>query len=194
MSSSELTPVEDMERAELEDEVRDLRDRLDTFETELEKKAQETALRVSMARLAEAITGEEADYSEDPFQHADSVVTAFEDLREELAEFQEFRATYGEEKARDQDEAWFQAVRAATNLENNPTNNIKNTSEVALYIGNLEQATGYSDRHCSNLIETWGEEKEGTRWEAYEAASAGNNHNETKKHIAIDLDVWGDRL
>lgn len=194
MSSSELTPVEEMERDDLENEVRKLRDRVDAIEAELEKKAQESALRVSMARLAEAVTGDEADYSDDAFQHADSVVTAFEGLREELVELQQFRDTYGEEKARDQDEAWFQAVRAATNLENNPANKIKGTSEVALYISNLEQATGYSDRHCSNLIETWGEEKEGTRWVAYEAASAGNNHNETKKHIAIDLDVWGERL
>lgn len=186
-----------MAREELETEVsrlRELEQRVQELERRQPNKAQESSLNFAFATLAQSLVDEEVSNTQNAPDSATMVAEEFEQLRERLAHLEEFESSFGERDARNRDEAWFQAVRAASNLENNPQNNIKNTSEVALYIDNLEQATGYTDRHCSNLIEEWGEEKDGARWVAHREASEANKGNATRKHIAIDLDVWGNRL
>lgn len=124
-------------------------------------------------------------------ESAQIILDEFERLRETVYDLDDFMDSYGVEKPRDQDEAWVQIVNAARNKKGNPSHQIQGSNDVSLFIENLETVTGFSDRHCSGLIEQYGKEKRGMRWIKHEPASAANKHNATKKQLVIDLDVWG---
>lgn len=157
-----------------------------------DNKLTQSEARVAFAELASAITGREVSRANRMVESAQIILDEFETLRERVDAHEEFMDSYGVDKPRDQDEAWVKIVDAARNKKNNPEHVVKGSNEVALFIENIETATGFSDRHCSDLIEQYGKEKKGTRWIAHERATAANNHSATKKQLVIDLDVWGD--
>lgn len=194
--SSAPAPSE-MDRDDLEAEVRANRERIDELEATVER------LGATVSKFLNVVNGTE--YEDNPEASVDIndplLVKAGADAGATVAgavdrvdDVEEFVETYGDQKARDPDEAWVQIVQAAKNLADNPANTVEGTAEVCLYVENLEQATGYSDRHCSNLIEEYGEEKAGARWVPYKPASASSNGSAQRKHLVVDLDVWGDRL
>lgn len=151
-----------------------------------------TEARTAFADLASAITGRDISRTNQMPESAQIILDEFEKLRDTVDDFEEFMESYGVEKPRNQDEAWVKIVNLARNVQDNPNHSIKGSNEVSLFIEDLEKATGYSDRHCSDLIEEYGKEKQGTRWIKHEPASAANNHNATKKQLVLDLGVWGE--
>lgn len=147
---------------------------------------------VAFAELASAITGRDISRGNNMVESAQIVLDEFEKLRDTVDDFEGFMESYGVEKPRNQDEAWVKIVDLARNVQDNPNHCIQGSNEVSLFIEDLEKATGYSDRHCSDLIEEYGKDKQGTRWIKHEPASAANNHNATKKQLVLDLNVWGE--
>lgn len=173
---------------ELQDRVDELEEQVNANSTSVDA----AEARIAMASLASAITGRDISRSNDMVESSKVILEEFQQLRERVGELEEFMDSYGVEKPRDENEAWKKIVDAARNKQHNPTHAIKGTNEVSLYIDNLETATGFSDRHCSTLIEDFADDKRGTRMVGYEPASAANNHSATKKQLVIDLDVWGE--
>lgn len=171
-----------------------LQDRVEELEAQVETHSKnhlpKTQAQVAMAQLAEAITGREIAKTNDMVQSSRVILNEFQQLHERVQTLEEFADSYGDEKARDRTEAWAQIIQAAQNKQDNPSHTIKGTNEIALYVETLETVTGYSDRHCSNLIDEFAD-KHGCRKVDYEPASASNNHNATRKQLVVDLDVWG---
>lgn len=170
-------------------------DRLEELSEQVEKNSQSLDYsegRIAMAQLAEAITDRDVSKTNDMVQSSRVILDEFQKLREQVDDLEEWKESYGVGKARDQDEAWVQIVNAARNKKGNLNHQIKDSTEVSLFIENIETATGYSDRHCSNLIEKYGENKRGCRWRPYQEASAENKNNSRRKQLIIDLDIWGE--
>lgn len=173
-----------------------LQDRVDELEEQVQVNSgslDAAEARIAFANLASAITGRDIPASNDMVQSSKVILNEFEAMRERVNELEEFKDSYGVGKARDEDEAWTMIVDAARNKQDNPNHRIKDTNEVALFVENLETVTGYSDRHCSSLIDDFAEEKRGTRKVDYQPASAANNNSATRKQLVVDLDVWGHR-
>ena len=183
-------------------------ERLTALEEENEKLREELSAKVDingyryiMNSLAEILGDAEVnDYTSDPLDRLGS----FRSLREEVDGLQstveDHQTTldkFGEGKSGGKEEAWYATVKAAQNLAGStPDNTVtgKDTEyDAVMYARNIVQATGYSKRYALDLIEEWGEEKQGTTWFPYKAATSGNKNNATRKRLLIDLDVWGDQ-
>jgi len=176
----------------LADRVDELEARLDKQADITDRKLDATEARVGMAQLASAITDREIDASNDMVESSKLILEEFKTLRATVRELEQFKDEYGVGEARDKDEAWAQILTAARNKQDNPNHVIQGTKEITLFVETLETVTGYSDRHCSNLIDEYASEKRGCRKVEYEPASAANNNNATRKQLVVDLAVWGE--
>jgi hypothetical protein len=155
------------------------------------------AFRFVVARLVEKLTSHDVDdYTAEPHEYLDELSEVTDRINELEKTAEEHQATldqFGHGKANGKGEAWHDVVEAAQNLEGTSENTVSvdGTYDVVLFGQNIQQATGFTERYCLDLIEEFGE-KTGATWKPYEPPSAGQKNNTRRKRLYVDLDVWGD--
>jgi len=186
-------------KAELMECIRGLEARLESVEKE-NKELREKIQEVDKSNISKtegnhvlgSLLGVDVqDYQADIYQHKD----AAEDFNETVDEIENTMKRIdsiveeqGTPSGDTKEHAWQSVVDHAENLSSHKDHALRN-NWVILHTKQIQSATSYSKRRCSQLIEEWGEQKEGTKWRPYER-KAGSVQ---KKALKIDLDVWGSR-
>jgi hypothetical protein len=116
-------------------------------------------------------------------QHIQAIQSEFEALQEVVREQQKVINDLEDPETRTPDEAWLNVIEMARNKVNG-------SRKVKLDCDELQKATGYSSRHCSNKIEDWGQDKHGATWEPYKPPSESRQGSAKKKKLVIDLTEW----
>lgn len=136
---------------------------------------------------------DEQDFNDDIFQHkqaAEDFHERFTDVANTVKQHQSKIEKEGTATGDTKEKAWQEVVDKAENLSSHRDHSLPD-NRVLLYAKEIETATGYSNRRACQLIEEWGQEKEGADWRPYERGSAGTKSNSKKKALKINLDVWG---
>jgi hypothetical protein len=180
MSKTQTQPQE-MSREELVQRVEELERRIDGVE--LENIASADTINIYFAQLAEGIGADVDDYTADAMQHIQAIQGEFEALQEVVREQQKVINDLEDPETRTPDEAWLNVIEMARNK-------VSGSRKVKLDCDELQKATGYSSRHCSNKIEDWGQEKHGATWEPYKPPSESRQGSAKKKKLVIDLTEW----
>lgn len=146
--------------------------------------------------LLSSLTGAEIDATEDPVLHKDFVEdfnSRVCELETAVAKQEDTISNLGEGKSSGPEEAWHNIVQAAQRLAGSRENGLP-SNRVRLYIDNISQATGKSERQASNYIDRFGGEggKKGAQKRDYEPATAQNGNEAKRKSLVVSLDVWGD--
>lgn len=188
----EEQPVE-QQVAELRNVVRDQQRELAVLRDELHDLRYDSVTKQSIAFLADALSGDVDDYSKDPMQYTDhfeQIHDRVESVEKSVSSHETRLENVGTKKSQGKEDAWLATVTAAHNLYGMRDENTGPNQTAYLYIGNLEQATGYSDRRCSQLIDEWAEEKPGTKKRDYRRGETQTRGNSRRKRLAVDLEVW----
>lgn len=204
MSSSEVTPPEEMTRPALEEEVRERRQHQEALEEQLNRQG------AALSRMINQINGydpeeDDTDDGADP-QEPDFIVhasRAAEGLGDTLDRVDDVENSVSNVKSKvksrqdvsKETDNWLAVVEYAHDHADHPNNGLPG-SWVVLYKDDIASATGLSARRGGQLIDEWAEDghnaKDGTRYQPYKPPSAGNGNTAQKKALKIDLDVWDD--
>lgn len=181
--------VDEMARDELEDEVRDLRNRVDRLEDELYEVSDSSVDVATMNHLLERLIPElEVDnYKDDPMQNLATVETFGKKLTQTVDAVEESPENPSGDPMT---ENWRNIVEHTRTLEDDP-NHAMRDGWVALYAQDVANATDCSRRWARTLIEDLGDDHEGAKWRtARENKKEGSE--DRKKALLVNLDVWGE--
>lgn len=186
---------------ETQDRLEKLTERVNELEDDVEKNTGLlTALRRQAKSIKSFVVGEHNDMAEvvdetPQWRRVKNAEDEIEDLRNQLAQQQNTieELTAGTSGA-NQSTAWKTVLEEAKRLKNDPTDTEHDMPDgkVKLFKEDLARATGYSARHCQDLIEEFGDEKFGCKWEPYQPASDATRGQPLKKRLIIDLAAMGE--
>lgn len=194
ISKQELLTLVQEQRAtieRLEDEVEDLRERVDE---NAKKKVGRDGVNLL---LDELLGGGIEDFTADPFEHREQVAAfndRFSDIENTVQRHDSIIEEQGAASGDDKDVHWWNIVDAAQNAQGLSEHTLPN-NWVLLFADDMAKATSVGERRCSQLIEEFAEEKEGVELRPYERIpSSRTTEGATvqRKAIKIDLDVWGE--
>lgn len=183
----------------LEEENTELRAEKQELEEQLSKVDADSVNCQQLNILLQSLTGAELeDMTADPVRHNDYVLdfnSRVADLESSVTKHEDKISNIGEGESSGPEEAWHNIVQAANRLAGNRENGLPD-NRVRLYIDNIAQATGKSERMASNYIDRFGGEGNGSKRGAtkrdYQPASSGNGGEAQKKSLVVDLDVRGE--
>ena len=198
MSSDSEARLSELPREELEERVQQLEERVEALEAG-KADGDKVITRIQFNQfLTRLTTCDIDDFTADPMPHFDAVDDFGDRVQNVLSTVQRHESILEERhtpRGAGPEEHWWNVVQYAYNVREQPTNKLPG-SWVVLYKDDVAAATGVGERRAGQLIDEWGgasegkEGKNGTRFQPYQRADAGNNHNPTRKAIKIDLDVW----
>lgn len=182
----------------LEDENADLRNENQQLKEQLSEVDAHSVNCQQLNILLQSLTGADLDdVTADPVRHND-VVTDFNsrvtEIESTVTAHEDKISNIGQGKSSGPEEAWHNIVQAANRLAGSRENGLPD-NRVCLYIDNIAQATGRSERMASNYIDRFGGDKDAKRGVTkrdYEPAASGNGNEARRKSLVIDLDVWGE--
>jgi len=187
------SPIEEMDRDELEAELADLRDRVEQLEQV------ETVVTKLVNQLNDTDGDDGFVTTLDREQFVPEGVSAVERLagmvqdHDDAIQRHESVISDSRSAACDVSEHWWHVVEAAHNLAGSPGHGLTD-NRVKLYKENIAQATGLSEKRGQQLIDEWTDggdkAKRGTEFCPYKVGSPGNNNERQRKALIIDLDVW----
>ena len=194
--------AEDVSKGELIETIRGQQARIEHLEDELDDLREQvqsvqagSVTRTGFNVLLDTLVGGGIDdFTSDPMTHRELVedfndrITTTENTVKRLA------SDDGGNETNRKENAWKQVVEYAQNVQNQPNHHLPE-NRVGIYKDDIVAATGYSKRRAQQLIEEWGEEKNGTDWRPYKQLTTSRqtaSSNYQRKQLKIDLDVWGD--
>lgn len=175
----------------LEEEVDELRERVDENDR---AKVGKQAVNFLVDNL---VGGGVDDFTTDPFEHRNKVERfndRFEDVASTVKRLDSIVEEQGAASGNSKDVNWHKTVEQAQNAKGLRDHDL-NDNWVALYKEDIAKATGLTERRAQQLIEEWGEEKEGADWRPHKRITSGRktkSSNTKRKLLRIDLDVWGE--
>lgn len=183
----------------LEEENQDLREDKKQLEEQVSQMQVNYVTRTSFNILLQALTGAEInDMTADPVQSRDYAIdfnNRVDELEADIAKHEDKISNIGEGESSGPEEAWHNITEAAKRLSGSRENILPN-NRVTLYVDNISQATGKSERMASNYIDRFGGDgkhsKRGVKKRDYKPPSSSNGGEARKKSLVVDLDVWGD--
>lgn len=198
MSSDSESPATGLSREQLEERIRLLEERIESLEVE-KADSDKTITRTQFNQFLFRLTDCDIDdFRSDPVPQFGAVEDFGDRVRNVLSTVQRLESILKDRYTPQGDgpeEHWWNVVQYAYNVQDQPTNKLPG-EWTALYKDDVAAATGVGERRAGQLIDEWGgaseghDGKNGTRYQPYQRASAGNKHNPTRKAIKIDLDVW----
>lgn len=179
----------DMDRDELEEEVKALRTRLDELEAKVDRVENNTVGPTVLNHLLERLIPEleVEDYTSDPTQKLATVESFGKKLIQTVDAVEEAPEN---PKGDPMTDNWRSIIKHARTLQDNP-NHQSQDGYVTLYAQDVADATDSSKRWARDLIEELGEGHEGAKWRpAMENPKSGSG--DRKKALYVNLDVWGE--
>ena len=188
--STDATPLEEMDRDELESRVKDL-------------EAVGAVMAKFINELRDVPEEDEVGYKDPEF--IPIAAKTFEELGERLQDHDDtlkrLDSTVKESRSATgstDDENWWNVVEKAHEVKNDSKHALPG-NQVKLYRDQISHACDVSKKRGQQLISEWADEsdpayekkgKQGTGFQPYRAATAANNNEKQRKALIVDLDVW----
>lgn len=183
---------------DLEEENAELRKENDELKQQLSKVDADSVNCQQLNILLQSLTGADLeDMTADPVRHNEYVSdfnSRVSDIESTVTAHEDKISNIGQGESAGPEEAWHNIVQAANRLAGSRENGLPN-NRVCLYIDNIAQATGKSERMASNYIDRFGGDKDAKRGVTkrdYQPAASGNGNEARRKSLVVDLDVWGE--
>ncbi len=201
----ETDEFDDISKSELVETVRGQAARIERLEDELdelrEKVNENGRMKVSKQGVNflvnDLVGGGVEDFTADPFEYRELVQEfndQFGNVESTVKRHDSIIEEQGAVSGNSKDVNWHKTVEQAQNAQGLADHDLPD-NWVALYKGDIAKATGLTERRGSQLIEEWGEEKDGADWRPHERITSSRktkSSNTKRKQLRIDLDVWGD--
>ena len=188
-SGEEPVSVEEMDRGDLEDEVRHLRERLDRLEETVDQNAKDVVNRQVfnhfIDRLVPAVDID--DYTADPMQHLATVEEFGSKLTQTVDAVEDAPQNPGRDAMTDN---WLAVVEHAQTLSSDPEN-ARQDGWVALYVQDVANATDCSRRWANDLVEDLADDHEGAKYQSPKE-NPKEGSEDRRKALLVNLAVWGE--